>query len=156
MSQKNTAEYVFQLISPLFEPQAPLAAYELIDVEYKKEGANWYLRVFLDKDKGITLDDCQHANRYIEDILDTKDPIPTSYFLEVSSPGIERPLKKESDFMRFSGQMVRIKTYAPFDGKKEFVGKLKELKEQQLIIYIDSNETKIPYDMVASVNLTIE
>ena len=92
---------------------------ELIDVEYVKEGAEWYLRLFLDKegDEGIDLDDCELISRKFSDILEEKDPITQAYRLEVSSPGIERPLKRTKDFQRFQGEKVQVKTFSEVEGK---------------------------------------
>ena len=97
---------------------------ELIDVEYVKEGAEWYLRLFLDKegDEGVALDDCELISRKLSDLLETADPIAQAYRLEVSSPGIERPLKRTKDFQRFQGEKVQIKTFSDVEGKKQFIG----------------------------------
>ncbi|MDW7675051.1 MAG: ribosome maturation factor RimP [Bacillota bacterium] len=154
MSNQNTAEMIYELISPLFNKE--LKELELVDVEYKKEGTNWYLRIFIDKDTGISLDDCQQASRVIEQLIDDKDPILTSYFLEVSSPGIERPLKKESDYEKYKNKLVKIKTYGPIDGKKEFIGELQGLNDGQIVLQLDNHLVSIPLDKVASANLTIE
>lgn len=98
--------------------------FELVDVEFVKEGPNWYLRVFVDKKGGITIDDCELVSRALEAELDVKDPIEQAYILEVSSPGIDRPLKKDADFARYAGELVDIKLYKPMDGKKEYQGQL--------------------------------
>jgi len=155
MSDKVT-DKVTRLIEPLFKEQVALEQFELIDVEYKKEGNNWYLRIFIDKENGITLDECQIVSGYVGNLLDIHDPIPSSYFLEVSSPGIERPLQKKEDYDKYKGQLIKIKTYAPFEGKKEFVGILQDLLGEQVILEINKAELKIPLEKVASANLTIE
>ena len=92
----------------------------LVDVEFLKEGANWYLRVYIDKPGGIAIDDCQAVSEQLSDKLDEVDPIKQSYILEVSSPGLERPLKKDSDFERFKGEQVEVKLFQPIERKKDF------------------------------------
>ena len=93
-----------------------------MDVEYVKEGGTWYLRAYIDKPGGITVDDCEAVSRRFSDILDEKDYIEDSYVFEVSSPGLGRPLKKEKDFKRSLGEEVEIRTYRAIDRQKEFVG----------------------------------
>ncbi len=98
--------------------------FELVDVEYIKEAGNWYLRVYIDKEGGITVDDCEVVSRALSDILDEEDYIEGSYILEVSSPGLGRPLKKDKDFERSMGQDVEVRTFRPIERQKEFTGKL--------------------------------
>lgn len=156
MSKESVAEAVTNIISPLFHDNAILSNYELIDVEYKKEGVNWFLRIYIDNNEGITLDDCQLVSKQVEDVIDRHDPVPTSYFLEVSSPGIERPLKKVADFEKFTGKMVKIKTYAPLEGQKEFKGQLKGITDNCIVLEKENKNYKIPFEQMASANLTIE
>src|SRR3990167_9137109 len=104
MQQINVTTAVENLVKPIVESEGM----ELVDVEYKKEGKTWYLRIFIDKNAGVTLDDCQNISYQIEKLLDVEDIISDSYTLEVSSPGIERPLKKISDYNRFKNRLVKI------------------------------------------------
>ncbi len=116
--------------------------YELVDTEYVKEGADWYLRILVDRkleDEKISLEDCQKLSRLISEMMDEKDPITEQYFLEVSSPGIDRALKKERDFVRESGKDVEIKLYKPMDGQKEFEGTLIGLTQDD-IVQIEFND----------------
>ena len=99
--------------------------FELVDVEYVKEGGNWYLRAYIDKEGGITVDDCEVISRTLSDWLDREDFIADSYTLEVSSPGLGRPLKKDKDFERSLGEAVELRLYKPRDKQKEFAGILK-------------------------------
>ena len=99
--------------------------FELVDVEYVKEGGNWYLRTYIDKEGGITVDDCEVISRTLSDWLDKEDFIADSYTLEVSSPGLGRPLKKDKDFERSMGEDVELRLYKPRDKQKEFAGILK-------------------------------
>ncbi|HEX9061972.1 MAG TPA: ribosome maturation factor RimP [Clostridia bacterium] len=106
----------------------------LVDVEFIKEGANWYLRIYIDKPNGITIDDCQIVSEELGEKLDKVDPIEQSYFLEVSSPGLERPLKKERDFEKYKGETVEVKLFEAIDGKKIFEGELLGLIDNNISI----------------------
>lgn len=129
---------------------------ELVDVEYCKQGPEWILRVYIDKDGGVTLDDCEKVSKPLSRRLDEVDPIPGSYSLEVSSPGLERPLKKDSDFERFAGRLVHISTYAPYEGRKEWEGRLLGLQNSAVVIEAKTGIIKIPKDRVAKARLAIE
>lgn len=131
---------------------------ELIDVEYVKEGAEWYLRLFLDKegDEGIDLDDCELISRKFSDILEEKDPITQAYRLEVSSPGIERPLKRTKDFQRFQGEKVQVKTFSEVEGKKQFIGILQETTEETVTLDVDGTSIAIPRKQIGKANLVWE
>ena len=129
---------------------------ELVDVEYVKEGANWYLRILIDKPEGIDIDDCQAVSQKLSLILDESDPTPEAYILEVSSPGLDRPLKKESDFERFKGELIRIKTFAPFEGQKLFIGELGGLQDDQVSIKKKDKEYRIPRSEISSVRLEVQ
>ncbi len=122
------ASKIEQLVEKLVEKNIP-ADYELVDVEYVKEGSLKYLRIYIDKESGITLNDCQILSRIISDKLDEIDPIEENYMLEVSSPGLDRQLKKDKDFEREKGKEVELKLFRPHDGVKEFEGTLLGLDE---------------------------
>lgn len=129
---------------------------ELVDVEYVKE-RDWYLRVFLDKPGGMELEDCQWVSERLEAKLDELDPVRESYYLEVSSPGLDRPLKKEADFVRHAGDKVEIHTFAPLDGRKLIVGTLVGISaDSQIQIVVDGNEIQIPRDKVSLIRLYLE
>lgn len=145
-----------EIVMGLTEPIVSSLNLELVDVEYIKEGSAWFLRIFIDKPGGITHDDCQAVSERLGKLLDEKDPILQSYVLEVSSPGIERPLKKREDFERFKGYKVRAFTFAPVDGKKEFVGELGSLEDEVLTINVDGKTIKLQQDQVARVRLEAE
>ena len=116
---------VTQIVSELAQPIAMEQGCELWDVEYVREAGTWYLRVYLDKESGVDILDCEAVSRALSDKLDEVDPIESSYTLEVCSAGLERPLKRESDFVRFMGSDVTLKTFKPRDGRKEFAGILR-------------------------------
>ncbi len=117
--------------------------FELVDVEYVKEGGNWYLRAYIDKPGGIAVDDCEVVSRALSDLLDEKDFIEDSYILEVSSPGLGRPLKKEKDFTRNLGKEVEVRTYRAIDRQKEFTGVLKDFDKNTVTIEFEDGQTKI-------------
>lgn len=132
------------------------SALELVDVEYVKE-RDWYLRVFLDKTGGIEVEDCQWVSEKLEKKLDELDPIRESYYLEVSSPGLDRPLKKDKDFERHAGDKVEVNTFAPIDGRKNLVGTLTGLSaEGHILLLIDGREVSIPKEKASLVRLYLE
>lgn len=152
MVKKKIEDVVAEFAKPIVDSHS----FELVDVEFIKEGANWYLRIYIDKPGGITIDDCQIVSEEISDILDKKDPIEQSYFLEVSSPGLDRPLKKESDFEKFKGELVEVKVYKPIDGRKIFEGELVGLIDDNIIIKIDDMNVEFQRDQVAMVRRVIK
>ncbi len=137
----NTESKVEVLVSGMIEKMG----YELVDVEFVKEGQNWYLRFYLDKEGGINIDDCEKASKAIEKLLDEKDPIEQAYILEVSSPGLDRQLKKDKDFVKYAGSLVDVKLYKAVDGSKEFQGTLKGL-EGNIITIEDENGNELSFD----------
>ena len=128
---------------------------ELIDVEYVKE-KDWYLRVFIDKDGGIEIEDCQSLSEQLEEKLDELDPISDSYYLEVSSPGLDRALKKDKDFQRHLGDKIEITTYAPINGSKIIVGTLKQYSAENLTIEVEENIISIEREKIAKVKLYLD
>lgn len=147
-------ETVWKLADPLVTENG----LELIEVEYVKEGAEWYLRLFLDKegDEGVDLDDCELISRKLSDILEKEDPIEKEYRLEVSSPGIERPLKRTKDFVRFAGEKVQVKTFSEVDGKKQWIGILGETTEETVTIEAEDKTVSIPREKISKANLVWE
>ena len=127
-----------QMLTPLMEEHG----FELVDVEYVKEAGNLYLRAYVDKEGGITLDDCELVNRAWSDMMDADDFIEDAYILEVSSPGLGRQLKKEKDFKRSLGEEVEIRTYRMIDRKKEFTGILKDYDETTVTIEMEDETEK--------------
>ncbi len=135
---KNTAD----VVSKLVESYAKRLGYELYDVEYVKEGADYYLRIYIDKEGGvISTDDCERMSREIDAALDEADPIENSYFLEVSSVGIDRPIKKQKDFERFMGSRVEVRLFAAENGKKELYGTLCGYDKDSFTLKTDGGET---------------
>ena len=139
MSKKDIYEQkTEEILLPIMEKHG----FELWDVEYVKEGSNWYLRAYIDKPGGIFVNDCEIVSRELSDILDEKDFISDAYILEVSSPGLGRPLKKEKDFVRSIGQEVEIRTYRMVDKQKEFIGILKEFDKETVTIEQEDETTR--------------
>ena len=132
MSKKEIYE---QKAEALLEPIVAEHNFELVDVEYVKEGSNFYLRAYIDKPEGITVDDCEVVSRAFSQKLDEEDFIDEAYIMEVSSPGLGRPLKKEKDYKRSVGKELEIRTYRAINKEKEFYGILKEYNES--IVTID-------------------
>lgn len=151
--KKSIETTVEEIVEKITEP----LGFEIVDVEYVKEAGEYYLRVYLDKEGGISLDDCEQVSRKLSEQLDKDDPISENYFLEVSSPGLDRPLKKEKDFIRYQGRDVEIKLYKAVDGVKQFEGELVGLTEDKNIkIIIDGNEVEFNKKEVALVRLAIK
>ena len=121
----NAAEKVYELIKETVEQ----CGVELWDVRFLKEGASWYLRVFIDKPEGITIDDCTDVSHAVDPIIDEADPIDVPYYFEVCSPGLERELSKPQHFEKVMGAKIKVKLYKAIDGKKEFIGILNSVNE---------------------------
>lgn len=151
-------ETVTDLVTPILEKQN----FELVEVEFVKEGKDWFLRVFIDKEGGIDLEECVYVSEHLSEQLDAiePDPIPQAYFLEVSSPGAERPLKKEEDYQRAIGEYINVSLYQPVDGEKMFEGFLQSCDEQALVlkIRIKTREKEITIDRknIAKARLAIQ
>ena len=149
----GTEQKVYDLIKPITDE----LGYYLWDVCYEKEGAMWYLRVFIDQDEGITIADCERANAPISDILDEEDPIPQSYMLEVGSAGLESELVKEEHFEVCCGDKVKIRFIRAVDGEKEIVAQLAGADKEGVTVALDSGEEKtFPLADIAFVKLYLD
>ena len=144
-------------IEELIQPTVTEMGYELVDVEFVKEGPNWYLRIFIDKEGGFTIDDCEAVSKTLEKIFDENDPIEQAYFLEISSPGIDRPLKKKEDFIKYNGEMVDVKLYKPYEGSKEYTGKLVGYDENDGTVTIEVDDKNIAFTKkeIAGIRLAV-
>lgn len=140
MAGKNTVERVTEIIKPFAEE----LSLELWDVTFKKEGTDWYLRVFIDKDGGVSIDDCVDLTRAITKPLDEADPISQSYMLEVSSPGVERELKTDLHFAKYVGAPVMMRTIRPIDGVRDFNGVMTEFNDGMITVRLkDEKEVTV-------------
>ncbi len=149
-------EALEQQISSLVEPITRSRGLELVNVEYLKEGTHWYLRLYIDKDGGVDMDDCSGVSHAVSELLDLNNPIPQAYMLEVSSPGLERPLKKEEDFSRFQGSLVTVHTKASFQGYKEFTGHLVGLINDEIVLTYEDKQVAIPRNLARKTHLALD
>ncbi|MCR5516606.1 MAG: ribosome maturation factor RimP [Lachnospira sp.] len=137
--RESYEEKTEMLIKPIIDANKV----ELFDVEFVKEGSDWYLRVFIDKEGGVTIEDCQNVSRAFNEILDKEDYIDSEYIFEVSSPGLTRPLKKERDYEKSIGRLIEIKLYSAVDGVKEAEGILKSFDKDTITIEINGQDKNI-------------
>ena len=153
MQGERIRDLVYDLASDVVEK----TGLELVGVEYVKEGANWYLRLYIDKEGGVDHEDCQKVSHIVSDLLDAKDPIQSAYFFEVSSPGIERIIQREKDFQKYQGSAVNVHTFSPVNGQKKFSGILKEKSTDVLVLAVpDGTVQNIPTEKIAQVKLAWE
>ena len=147
---------IYQSVTDLIEPTLRGSNIELVDVEYKKTGKIWVLRVFIDKNQGVTVYDCQRLSREIEDLIEIHELIDDHYVLEVSSPGLDRPLKKAADFLRNKGKRIQIKTYSPINNKKENAGTVIDFVNGTLFLGDKEDILKISLTEIAQAKLIIK
>lgn len=158
MSTNTVIQKVNELVQPILDEHH----FELFDTEFVKEGPSWYLRVYIDKDGGITLEDCVTVSDALSEALDKcdPDPIPQQYFLEVSSPGAERPLRNEADYQKAVNDYIHVSLYQPVDGKKVYEGTLTKLSNDELSLdWLDKTRHKtvvIPRKLIAKARLAIK
>ena len=148
---KKITDVVWELAEPVVQEHGC----QLWDVEYVREAGQWYLRLYLDKDGGVDILDCENVSRRVSDLLDQADPIEGSYVFEVSSAGAERQLKRPSDFEKFIGSPVLLKTYQNRDGRKEFAGVLKEYDSGAVVLEMGRQELRFEKNEIAMVRLRI-
>lgn len=146
----NSAERVYELIKDAVEAEGV----RLWDVRFLKEGASWYLRVFIDKPEGISIDDCTNISHAIDPIIDEADPIDVSYYLEVCSPGIERELTRSRHYEESLGKQVRLKLYRAYDGKKEITGTLEDVTEENVTLVTEGNALTVERKNISKANLS--
>lgn len=150
--EENIISNIKELLEPiLFEKRL-----ELFDIEFKSQGQKGVLRVFIDKDEGVTIDDCTVISRELGTLLEVHDVIPGSYTLEISSPGLTRPLKKPSDYIRFKGKTVKIKTIEDIEDKKVFKGKLLDFIDETVSLETNGTNYLIPYNKIEKANLELD
>ncbi len=146
---------LYEIITKLLEPVLTRSTLELVDMEYRKEGGKWFLRVFIDKPDSIQLTDCENVSKFLSSKLDASDLIPHQYILEVSSPGVERPLRKPEDFTRYRGSQVSLRTFDKFQGKRRFEGILIDYLNDQVVIKTDEGRLMIPHKLISQAKLKI-
>lgn len=140
-------------VGELFQPVLDQMGFELVDVEYLANHGRWVLRLYIDKEGGVTIDDCVRVSREIGDLIDVKEVVTNEYVLEVSSPGLNRPLKKERDYIRAIGKKIRVTMIAPVDGRRNFTGDLKSFQGGVLYLDVDRKRVPLPWHEVDKANL---
>lgn len=151
MQTKDIIKKVEEYVMPIIEQNN----YELVETEFVKEGANYYLRLYIDKEGGFSINDCEIVSRYLEQKLEEDDFIDKAYILEVSSPGIDRVLKKDSEYVKYKGRIVDIKLYKPIDKVKEFQGELIGLVDDKIVIKENNQEISFNRKDVAICRLAV-
>ncbi|TKJ30292.1 ribosome maturation factor [bacterium (candidate division B38) B3_B38] len=151
-------ETIRKKVEEIAERVASSEGMELVLVEYKQQGGRWVLTVYIDKEGGVGLSDCQNISKQLSTIFDVEDIVPHRYTLEVSSPGLNRPLVKEQDFIRFRGRKVKIETLNPIEGRKRFIGRLIGCQDGIISLALEKGEqpVTIPLKEVAKARLKVE
>jgi len=152
LAKRKVEDIVYELAKPIIDRNN----FELVEIEYKKEGPDWYLRVYIDKEGGITIDDCQSVSEELSDLLDIADPIEQSYIFEVSSPGLDRPLKTDRDYRKNIGKPIEIKLFSPLEGKKIIEGILKGHTESSVEIEVEGKALNVEKASIALIRPLIK
>ena len=152
MAKSRVVSAVEEMATPVLDGMG----IELVDIVYIKEGGGWFLRIFIDKPGGVGLEDCRRVSEQIDPLLDQHNPIPHSYTLEVSSPGLERPLKKPAHYERFTGGKIRLHTFFPVEGRRKFKGVLVASDNHSVTLETEDGRVVIPMEQVASARLAAE
>jgi ribosome maturation factor RimP len=147
---------ILETVEPILEGELEPRGIEVVDIQYKSQGGRWVLQVFIDTPEGVDLDTCQKASQIIGQVLDREDIIPHSYSLEVSSPGLDRILKKERDFQRFTGRRIKLKASEAIEGRKNFTGVLLGLQGKCIRVDVDGMIIDIPQEKVSQVRLVAD
>lgn len=150
-----SADRIITSVESFARPVLDDMGLELVEVQFRRESAGWLLRLFIDREDGVNVDDCASVSRQISAYLEVEDLIEHAYSLEVSSPGLERPLKKKEDFVRFTGRKARIKLKEPIDGQRVFFGLLGAVDENTITLLVDGQQMKIDLDVVARARLSL-
>lgn len=156
IAQENIADRARALLEPVLQRDG----YELVEVEWSRGGGRWTLRLFIDREGGVGIDDCQNVSRTVEPMLDVEDFIEPAYDLEVSSPGLDRPLRKPEHFVRWAGQRVVVKAYGPLadtapgsPARKSWTGVLRGFEDRSVLVDVDGTLHRIPHERIAKAHL---
>ena len=152
----NNVHLIKERITGLVEPLLTQIGLELLDVEYLSKHGRWVLRLYVDKYGGVTIDDCAHVSREISDLIDVKEIIEHEFVLEVSSPGLNRPLKKEKDFIRAIGNKIKVRMIAPIKGRRNFTGYLRNFQKKTIYLEVENGLETLPWHEVDKANLVYE
>lgn len=140
-------------LQAILAPVVEALGYQCWGIEFISQGRHSLLRIYIDKEDGILVDDCEIVSRQVSGVLDVEDPISSEYTLEVSSPGMDRPLFSIEQFAAHAGQQVKIKLRSPFEGRRNFQGVLRGVEEQDVVVQVDSNEYLLPIDLIDKANI---
>jgi len=149
-------EMVIKRVEKIALPVLEELGLELVEIQYRREQSGWVLRLIIDKQDGVNLDDCAKVSRELSQLLDIEDFIEQAYNLEVSSPGLDRPLKKMTDFQRFTGRKAKIKTIQPIDGEQVFIGRIQQTSGETIIVEVGRKEVTIPFGQISKARLEVE
>ena len=147
---------ITQKVTDLIEPILDGMGFELVDVEYLSQHGRWVLKIYMDTDGGVTIADCARVSGEIGDVIDVKEIIDYEYVLEVSSPGLDRPLKKEKDFTWAIGKKIKIRLVSPVNGRRNFTGFLKDFQDNMLHLLMEDKQIALPWQSVKKANLVYE
>jgi len=150
------AETVIESVEAIALPVLEELGLELVEVQYRREQNGWILRLIIDKQEGITLDDCASVSREISQLLDIEDVIDQAYNLEVTSPGLDRPLKSLAEFERFVGRKAKVKTTEAIGGHQVFIGTIKKIAGEVIVLQLDDDEVTVLFSQVAKARLEVE
>jgi ribosome maturation factor RimP len=154
--QEDQQTQIYKQVEEISESLVVSEGMELVDLEYRREGPRWMLRLFIDKEGGVTVDDCARISRELGDLLDVKDLIPQAYVLEVSSPGLNRRIRKKKDFSRFAGQKVQLLLVSPKDGRRKIVGDLVGVEGEEVVVIGTEGRFSVALENIARANLIYE
>ena len=154
--QEDQQTQIYKQVEEISESLVVSEGMELVDLEYRREGPRWMLRLFIDKEGGVTVDDCARISRELGDLLDVKDLIPQAYVLEVSSPGLNRRIRKKKDFSRFAGQKVQLLLVSPKDGRRKIVGDLVGVEGEEVVVIGTEGRFSVALENIAKANLIYE
>jgi ribosome maturation factor RimP len=150
------AKYTADAVARLAEPVLEEMGLELVEVQFRREQAGWILRLIIFRPSGVTVDDCAGVSREIGNLLDVEDLIEQHYYLEVSSPGLDRPLKTAKDFARYQGQKVKIVVKTPVEDQHEIVGSIAQVNENDVVVAAEDKQIQVQYELIAKAKLVIE
>lgn len=151
-NNENTAGKVASLVDPILQEMG----FEMVDVEFLHSQGKWVLRLTIDKEGGVTIDDCAKVSRELGDLIDVKDIVRQRYFFEVSSPGLDRPLKKEKDLLRAQGKKIKVRMKTPIQGRRNYSGLLTDFRDGTLHVKVEHGEVALPWVQVQKANLIYE
>jgi len=149
-------DHLLQEVRPVVEPILQSQGMELVDLEYQREPQGWVLRVYIDREGGVTVEDCAEVSREVGTTLEVRNLIANPYVLEVSSPGLTRPLKKAEDFLKYRTRLVKMKTFKPIEGQRNFKGTLLGLEGEKVRLEVEGRIYEIPLQEITKANLEIE